>query len=526
MRPFSAGFLFVYSLFLLAGTATVSRAAAPDRAAFKPAPLFDAKALSVKALPSGVRGIVRTSNGSGLVCVQVWIKAGARYESDNNSGVSRLLAEVGLNGSQNYPRRVEASGTLRGGARESLETIGGDVKTFTSRDATFLSVTIASQYLPQALRALSDAVLRPDLSNETIAEARLDVAAEQHRRESDALDASLDIAYRLAFDKHPYRKPAGGTSHSIETITSKVARAFHQLYFVGPNISVVVVGDAKSDVANKLIAQFFADAAGKPDAKTTDKTSIASENAPPTFKTLSRRFATRTKIVTLGFRSPGIANPDEVVAADILLSHWKDGEAAQLRGVLLGAPNDDDEKPAAKDDATDKIAPALGFDVDYLTQRDPGLLTVTLVVNPDAKAGDAIGLLLDEIDKVQRDGLTQADLARAKKMLMRQYVDQSDTVSGQAGALGFYDMIGDYSFAVEYLDHIQKITGEDIKRMAQKYLSRTSYVQVVAEPLPIERPKNPGTPLEGGSGSITASIPVPLREVPLRVPMRTHSFKP
>lgn len=524
-------FGFFCLCFNVQGMLCAVKAAAPDMASFKPAPLFDSKAISEKTLPNGVRGLVRSSAGSGLVCVQVWVKAGARYEGENNSGVSRLLAEAGLNGSKNYPRRSEAGGTLRGGARESLETIGGDVKTFTSRDATFWSVTIASSYLPQALRAFSDAVLRPDLSSESIAEARSDVAGEQRRRESDALDASLDIAYRLAFEKHPYRKPAGGTSHSIETVTTNLARSYHQARFVGPNISVVVVGEASAGETQGLIAQFFADAPGKAAATntTTNQAGTTPESAPPAFKTLARRFATQNKIVTLGFRAPGISNPTDVVATDILLSHWKEGQAAHLKSVLLGVREDEDEDEKAgqsqnsSETPVTNEAPALGFDVDYLTQHDPGLMTVTLVVNPDSRSKDAVTLLMDEIERVQRDGLSADALNRAKQSLKRQYIEQSDTASGQAGALGFYDMIGGYSFAVEYLDRIGRVSSEDVRRIAQKYLSRTSYVQVVAEPNPSARPDKPGVPLEGGSGSITASLQLPTPpsiHVPVRVPMR------
>jgi zinc protease len=519
------GFFCFCTCFSLQGVLHAVNAAAPDMASFKPAPLFDSKAISEKTLPNGVRGLVRSSAGSGLVCVQVWVKAGARYEGDNNSGVSRLLAEAGLNGSKNYPRRSEAGGTLRGGARESLETIGGDVKTFTSRDATFWSVTIASSYLPQALRAFSDAVLRPDLSSESVAEAREDVAGQQRRRESDALDASLDIAYRLAFEKHPYRKPAGGTSQSIETVTTNLARSYHQARFVGPNISVVVVGEVSPGETQALIAQFFSDAPAK--ATTTNQVGTTPEIAPPAFKTLARRFATQNKVVTLGFRAPGMNNPTDVVATDILLSHWKEGEAAHLKSVLLGLTNDDDEDEEAgssqnsSETGMKNEAPALGFDVDYLTQHDPGLMTVTLVVNPDSRSKDAVTLLMDEIERVQRDGLGADALTRAKQSLKRQYIAQSDTASGQAGALGFYDMIGGYSFAVDYLDRIGRISSEDVRRVAQKYLSRTSYVQVIAEPNPSERPDKPGAPLEGGSGSITASLQVPPSiHVPLRVPVR------
>lgn len=483
----------------LAVSSTGSAASAAR--AFQAAPLFDPKSLSLKALPNGVRGVVRVANGSGLVSVQVWVKAGARHESDSNNGVSHLLAEAGMNGSQNYPRRVEAGGTITGGARESLEALGADAKTFTSRDATFYSVTIASQYLPQALRALSDAVLRPSLTDGTIVEQRVEVASQQRRRENDALDASADIAYRLAFEKHPYRKPAGGSAHSLEGVTGTQVRTFHKDRFVGPNISVVVVGDTSPQTAHKLIGQFFADARpATPD--TSSKTTP--EVAPPSFKTLSRRFATRNKIITLAFRAPGMANPSDVVAADLLLAHWKEGQDARLRALLLGPDDGTDDEAKEDEENNATSAPALAFDVDYLTQRDPGLMTVTLVVSPDARSGNAIDVVMGEIEKVQRDGLSDAELARARRALTRQYVQQSDSVSGQAGAIGFYEMIGDYNFALSYLDRIAGIKSDDVRRVAQKYLSRTSYVQVIAEPIPRPKPDTP--PLEGGSGSITALL--------------------
>ena len=505
---FSGG--FIGGAGLLCGlVASEARAAAPDAApsnprsnsatvAFKAAPLFDAASLAVQTLPNGVRGLVRETHGSGLVCVQVWVRSGGRYESDTQSGASRLLAEVGLRSSQNYPRRVDASSNISGGPREALEALGGDVKTLTSRDATFYSALVAAQYLPQALRALSDATLRPIIADVSVVDARLDVAADQRRRETDALDASQDMAFRLAFAKHPYHKPAGGSSFSVEALSVGAVRLFHQSRYVGKNISVVVVGDVPNATSQKLIAQFFGAArtASAPD------NAIAGEGGLPDFKTLSRRFATENRIVTLAFRAPGIANPIEVVATDILLSHWKEGSCAHLRALLLGPEKPDNDKP----DGAKSDAPALGFDADYLTQRDPGLLTVTLVVNPQAR-GAAVSVVMDEVQRVQENGLSDEELKRAKAALVRQYVEQSDTVSGQAGALGFYDMIADYKFATSYLDMIARVSSDDVKRMANKYLSRTAYVQVVAEPQVRPR-REPDDGSTGNPNTITASIRV------------------
>ena len=65
----------------------------------------------------------------------------------------------------------------------------------------------------------------------------------------------------------------------------------------------------------------------------------------------------------------------------------------------------------------------------------------------------------------------------------------------QAGALGFYDMIDSYEFAMTYLDRIARISLDDIKHVATKYLSKTAYVQATIEPIP--RPDD--RPRDGGS---------------------------
>jgi predicted Zn-dependent peptidase len=259
-----------------------------------------------------------------------------------------------------------------------------------------------------------------------------------------------------------------------------------------------VVGDASRATAQNLIGQFFGDAR----AAAAPESAIAPEVSLPEFKTQSRRFPTENKILLLAFRAPGIANPMDVVAADALLAHWKEGSDARLRPLLLGAEQGDSNAETANKDT-----PALGFDVDFLTQRDPGLLTITLVVGPQTTGGGkALDVVMNEIERTQNNGLSDEELARAKAALARQYIQQSDSVSGQAGALGFYDMIADYKFAIDYLDMVARVTSEDIKGVANKYLSRTSYVQVIAEPT--ARPKGEPDEAPGASNAVTASVRV------------------
>jgi len=487
--------------------ATGPKTAKPATARPQPVPgrarLFDPATLFVSTLPNGVRAVIKETQGTGLVAVQVWVRAGSRYESISNNGVAHLIEDVALRASKNYPHLpgLRSGDTIGGGATDAIAALGGNVNSQTSRDATFYSATVASTFWPAALRALADATLAPTLTDSMVEESRSAVQSDVQQRKTDPVATMADLAYETAFSRHPYRRPAGGTEDSIDALTGAAVRAYHKARYIGPNISVIVVGDVHHTNAHALIAQYFG--AALPGPKRAPA-AIPVEQKPLTFKTASRRIPTQATMLALAFRAPGINSPKDVVAMDTLLVHWGEGSDAGMRRVLLGAAKADKPggEPAEGGDAEQSPAPkplALGFDVDFLTQRDPGLFIVSLVVEPDRRTA-ALSATLEEIGRVNKNGIDAAALQRAKRILTRQYIEQGETVSGQAGALGFYEMIADYRFAVTYLDSVAKVTMADVKRVAGRYLSKSAYVQAVVEPLPRPRTRPPG----GSGGTITA----------------------
>jgi hypothetical protein len=233
----------------------------------------------------------------------------------------------------------------------------------------------------------------------------------------------------------------------------------------------------------------------------------------------SLRGALPVSTVALAWRSPPVTEATDAVAMDMLLAHWKEGRDARLRRILraealnkeedeeaigAGEPGEGESTPggeAPKENAPDNAAPenpssenplplALGFDADYLTQRDSGLFLITLVAPRDRN--ETVGAVLEEVNHVREEGLTESELARARFMLTQQYLEQSESVSGLAGALGFYEMIDNYEFATTYLDRVAKITNDDIKRMAQKYLTPSAYVQATIEGRTPPQPQDHG----------------------------------
>ncbi len=493
--------LCAFSAALLSPAAHAQNSAPKAPTAWKPAPLFPASSLSQKNLPNGVSGVVRETRDTGLVSVQVWVNAGSRQETQAESGAAHLVEALALRASKNYPR---AFGALNGGVADAIAVLGGDTNSLTSRDSTFYAVTVNAAFLPQALRALGDAVLYPVLSDSAIEEAKISVLTAQQLREADPLSAAADLAYRAAFAKHPYAKAAGGSVINIETMPSQRVREFYARQYVGRNLSVIVTGDVRAEQAHLMIANNF----GAAPKATKAAPTIAPEPVNGAEKQIVRQRAINRTALALAFPSPGIKNVDDVIAIDVLLAMWREGPNANLRRALLDprngkVPNPDADPSEDQNDGDIGNAPlALGYDVDFLTQRDPGLFIVTMAIEPTDRR-EAVEAIFQEIARVA-NGVPSADVARAKRALTQQYIQQGETVAGQAGALGFYDNIDTYRFAVEYLPRIERITSADLQRVAKTYLTRTRSLQCVIEPLP--QAPTPNAP-DFGSGVITAQLP-------------------
>ncbi|PQV63842.1 putative Zn-dependent peptidase [Abditibacterium utsteinense] len=446
-------------------------------ASFHAATLLSPAQISLKTLQNGVRGIVKSASGSDLVSIQIWVRAGSRTETTKESGAAHLMEILALRGSKGFPAGPNGDD---GGALGAIRALGGDAGSLTSRDSTFYSATVAAPFAARAIGIMADAVLRPDLSLSAVEDAKVQAGDDVSRRAFDPVSGAADLAYSVAFAKHPYRRAAIGSENSVGALNQKIARAFYGRQYVGKNISVVVVGQIGSGEAQRIIARTFGAASNR--APIVTKT--VSES-PLKLDVVARRRIVSREVIDLGWRSPGIDKPNDCVALDMILSLWREGIDANLRRILL---RDGDKGPL-----TPLVA---SYDVDYLTQKDSGLFLISLVDPQDREA--AVEAILSEVKRIGENGVSEAELRRAKEQLRDQYIDQGATVAGQAGALGFYDTIASYRFATDYLSRCSKITASDLQRVAQKYLVPDRYVRTEISPLPRPRPEDDN----GNSGPV------------------------
>lgn len=459
--------------------APFSPGAHAQETAWTPAPLFASDQISQSTLPNGARVVVKTTKNSPVVSIQVWVRGGSRAEKPGEEGLAHLIEVAAVNGSKNQPFVENGD---EGGLDGAIRVVGGESGSLTSRDATFYSATVATSDWGRALSALADTVTQPDLSVPSLTRAKLLVANQLVGQVFNPISQASDLAYATAYPKHPYGHSEIGSEDTLGALTPAKASAFYKRQYVGGNISIVIVGDVAASDAVEACKRVFASASKAAPVAVNPKIDPLPEK-----REVSLQAPVVTDTLSVAWRSPGIESPRDVVATDALLALWREGLDANLRRLLLRDGPDGENKPLVD-----------SYDVDYLTQRDPGLILVTLVGVKDRE--ETLKVLNDEIKRLGEKGPGEAEMQRARDLLRRQYLEQSEGAAGQAGALGFYEMIADYKFALQYEQLTQTVTGADVQRIAREYLSPDKEIRATIEPLPRPRPGAPTNPDDATAG--------------------------
>src|SRR5207244_3315439 len=100
--------------------------------------------------------------------------------------------------------------------------------------------------------------------------------------------------------------------------------------------------------------------------------------------------------------------------------------------------------------------------------RDLGFFEIDFeTANPlDAQIG-----ILAELENIKKYGLSKERLARAKALIAQNHYHEIETLAGMAQDIAYYEALGDWKKSLSYFGSIQKVSADDIARVAKKYLT-------------------------------------------------------
>jgi len=199
-------------------------------------------------LDNGIRVVTERRPDVRSVAVGVWIDHGSAHETPESGGVSHLMEHVVFKGTE---RRTAHEIAL------SLESLGGSLDAYTTREHTSYQAHVLDEHLPVALDVLADLVLHPRLDPVDL-ELEKDVVIEEIAGVEDTPDDLVfDLHGAKFWNGHTYGRPILGTRETVRALKIDELRSLHSERYRGRNIVLGCVGNIEHDeVVNRLTELF------------------------------------------------------------------------------------------------------------------------------------------------------------------------------------------------------------------------------------------------------------------------------
>jgi len=390
-------------------------------------------------LDSGLTVIVKENHAAAVVALQAWVRAGSADEDDAIAGIAHVHEHMLFKGT-----KKRAVGEI---AKE-VESSGGEINAWTSFDETVYHIVMASRQFDRGIDILGDAVMSSSFDPTELGREK-EVVLEEIRQNRDIPSRKvMDELFGLSFKKHTYRRPIIGSEETVKSLTREKILAFYKKWYVPENIFIIVVGDVEAKKAVAAVKKTFSGFVGKSPGHKRAKEPAQKEPASAILreKVVEVQFAA-------GWHIPGLEHPDTPVL-DLLAVIIGQGESSWLRREIRR------EKGLANDISAFSYTPI-----------DPGLFVLGAGI-PASKLKPALDEIYRVFFRAAHRKVTEAEIEKAKALLLSDVVYQKETVQGFARKVGYYELVtGDLSFEEKYLRAIAQVTPDDVLRVAAKYLT-------------------------------------------------------
>lgn len=199
-------------------------------------------------LPNGLTIISESIPHVRSVSVGVWICTGTRFESREKNGVAHFLEHMLFKGTE----RRSARQIVR-----DVESLGGNINAFTSKEQTCFHIEIIDEYLPNALDVLADILCRPRLSETAFAKEKRVILDEIQSVEDTPDEWIQDYFVEQIFPAHGLGLPILGTRESVSRLKPADIRAFYRAHYQPGNVIVAVSGNVDHARLVDLVDTFF-----------------------------------------------------------------------------------------------------------------------------------------------------------------------------------------------------------------------------------------------------------------------------
>ena len=398
----------------------------------------------VAKLDNGLSVVLSEDHSTPIVHVELWYRVGSKNERPRRTGFAHLFEHLMFKGSQNVQSDQHLS---------FISGVGGDGNAYTTEDATVFQQTVPSQYLPLVLWLEADRMATLRIDQRTL-DAEREVVKEERRwrYENEPFGLLNEILYDHAFTSHPYKHTPIGSMADLEAASIEDVREFFETYYVPENATLIVVGDFDTENALQMIEHYFGrvpkakksvprDIPKEPRSEGERRVTLEADNWP-------------LPAVVIAHHITYDGHPDAYplhIASKVL----SDGQSSRIHRRLVY-----DEQLAIS-----------AFGQGNLIE-DPNLFYAVALVPPNGSPAAAEKALIEELERLKEEPITDEELQRSKNQFARDYVIGRFTNAQKAAHLAHAAVIhDDITTADGEFDIFMNVTKEDVRRVARTYFT-------------------------------------------------------
>jgi len=453
-------FWFIFAVFVLLIDAARAQA-----------PVVSAVAAQQFTLANGMTLIVKPDQRAPTAVHMLWLRVGSMDEVDGSSGVAHVLEHMMFKGTPSVPA---------GEFSRRVAALGGRENAFTSHDYTGYYQQIPAQRLEDVMRLESDRFANSQWRDEEFRKELEVVKEERRMRTEDNPVALMHEALNAAvFVASPYRRPIVGWMSDLEALTAEDARAFYQRWYVPANAAVVVAGDVDVAQVRALGEKYY----GSLPSRAVPARKPRLEPQQSGLKRINFKAPAEQANVVLAFKVPSLQWQDDSASdADALaltvLSAVLDGyQGARLERALTQGP--------------DRVADSAGA-YNGLWGRGPQLFMLIGVPATGKTAAQVEQALREQVQRIAREGVTEAELARVKTQWVASEIYKLDSLFNQARELGTQWVQGlPVDADAKLIARLRSVTAQQVKSVAERYFGDDQLTVAHLLPQPLDSQRKP-----------------------------------
>ncbi len=358
------------------------------------------------------------------------------------------------------------------------------VNAYTTKDQTQYMASVPADMLEQWFSIVSEQLFEPAWREFYVEKqvVQREWAFRYVNSPGGAAWLDLDAA---AYTAHPYHNPTIGWKADMEKFNTADAMAFHKKYYNPANAVCVLVGDVTVEDARRLAETYFArypKGVRAPETVTREPV----QNGPR--RSIRYLKGARTPLVRIGFHAAAMGSAD-FYALDALTMILSSGRSARLTRDLVNRGKAVEAWAYNPDNRYGGMVILGG------SPNEPPLVKKQGVSAAEKRrayleACEALQkMLLAEVEKLKTELVAAGELERIKKLSRRDFIDRLRSNESLAGTLATFEVQVGWQYLKSYLEKLEAVTAEDIRRVAGKYLVVDNQTTVFV--IPGGRPEHP-----------------------------------